>query len=67
MDASTGPRCDRCGAAAKWLYLTPTQEWQFCGHHSAAYHDTLTARGFDAYELAVPDVRNVGARAKHGV
>jgi hypothetical protein len=66
VDASTGPRCDRCGAAAKWLYLNADDEWQWCGHHDREFGPPLLARGFDRYELAVPDVRDVGARAIHG-
>lgn len=65
-DSSTGPRCDRCGVAAKWLYLTASDEWQFCGHHAARHHDALVARGYDPYELAVPDVRHMGTHPVHG-
>ncbi|MGZ4516426.1 MAG: DUF7455 domain-containing protein [Mycobacteriaceae bacterium] len=66
MDASTGSRCDRCGARAKWLYLDADNEWQWCGHHDRELRSALMAAGFDRYELAVPDVRNVGTRAIHG-
>lgn len=65
-DSSSGERCDKCGAAAKTLYLTiyadgTEAELLMCGHHTRQHGPAIVAAGFDAYELAVPDVRAVGA------
>jgi hypothetical protein len=62
------PTCDRCGPAvrAHWLWLNPNHELALCDHHDREHHDALVAQGFDRYQLAVPDLRQVGSGAVHG-
>lgn len=60
--------CERCGPSVRALvtFLTEDDEWSFCGHHAAQYEPALLARGFERYELALPDVREARAGSVAG-
>ena len=67
MDAiSTGPTCDRCGAAAKVADVRGTSVWQWCDHHGREYASILQAAGFERVTLAMLPLRDVEPSTEHG-
>ena len=61
--STTRQACDRCGPVvpAAVLYLTEELELALCAHHSRQHSAALKARGFDAYELDVSCLWDVGS------
>jgi hypothetical protein len=63
---STGPTCDRCGAAAKVADVRGASVWRWCDHHGREYAAILKDAGFERVTLAMLHLRDVGSSTEHG-